>query len=359
MAEYLSFVVLEEFLNSGQNDIIDNGTLSRLWSVFNLKMCEAFEFEFEAMVTLNPIILNTSNLIKYYNPVPYQKGAAFFRNLCMLVGKKVFNSILKKVCNFYSHHNISTSILFNLVKVMIRNMDEDDVCMLEESDLEKYWFDNLLLPFYSCILVSGFSYKAQSNTLDVSFEEIANQLPFDQSFKEDYFEEVIGEGHQHSTPEDLKKAMACHSAEELIGHQVSPVHCINRQTISRRTNFFKVTILDSDCKVIFESWCKLWTPETKMFTVPDVQVEPHAIILNGHGESYAKVFLDDKTLAFLFSESNILKIDDPDMRVSLYLTMALSPQLPHWEDKVRACLEKEPKLIQKIVSPKFLSKTAK
>lgn len=348
--------MLEELLSSDINDIIDNRILSRLWSIFNLKMCESFEFELEAMISLNPIILNTNDLIKYYNPVPYQKGAAFFRSLSMLVGKKVFSSILKKVCNFYTHHNISTSILYNLVKVMIRNSDEDDICMLEESDLEKYWFDNLTLPFYSCIKISSFNYRPEQKALDVNFEDISSQMPFDIKFKQDYFfsgpeEEVID-----LEDSSLKKALSCHSAEEFITQQIQPAHYINKTTIARKTNFFKVTVLDVNCKVIFESWCKLWTPDTKRFTIPDIEIEPRAVILNGLGESYSRVFLDDKSLTFLFAERRILTLENPDTRVSLYLTLSASPQLSSWHDHMEQCLMQESKLIQKIVSPKFIVK---
>ena len=327
------------------------------WTVFNYNLFEAFEFELQNIIPLNPLVPDTQNLLRYYNPVPYQRGAAFFRTLHLLIGNKSFRNILRKVTNFYSHHNISTSILHNLIKVMVRNFDEEDVCLLTEDLFEKFWNDSVLLPFYSAIQVTGFDHLPHDRELVVHFRAVEAQLGFDESIVQEFF--AAG-----GPPEDLallEKAARYHSSDELATDLLPCTVHINKAAVARRHNFFQIMVLDEHCKIRFENWCRLSLFEDKQIRIPGIDFVPAAVLMNGRFESYSRVFYDSKTVEFLLQDQRVLSLPEETLRLSLYMSLISKPSAPaessakqkETEAKLVACLKKESKVVIKLLSSRI------
>ena len=357
ISEYMAYIVIEEMSTSPLNTFMNKEVLSSAWLVFNSHLLDSFEFELENLIPLNPLVPDTHDIQKYYNPVPYQKGAMFCRTLHLLIGNKSFRGILRKITNFYSHHNISTSILYNLIRVMIRNFDEEDVCLLNEDLFEKFWNDYVLLPFYSAIRLTRFEHL-DNGELVVHFEGIERLMGFDESIEAEFFAQQE-EGEEEEMQEETipgKKPTQYHSADELASNMQPPIVLINRNTVRRRHNFFQLLVFDSTGAVRFESWCRLSLYEDKQIKIPGLDFEPEAVLINSRFENYSRVYYDERSLDFLINKQNILHIKEDCVRLSVYLSIIHPPPKndlpvsPTLEKNLHKCILKDTKTMIKLLS---------
>ena len=104
------------------------------------------------------MINSFNNLLSLYNAIPYQKGAHMFRSLYLLIGETCFFKVLNKLADFYSDSTLSTSDLFNLVKVYLRNLEEDNICILDEDMFTGFWGDFVLERGFSKTKVERFEF---------------------------------------------------------------------------------------------------------------------------------------------------------------------------------------------------------
>lgn len=351
ISEYMAFEALKHIklptMDKIQSESITKEIIPHVESVFALKVFESLDFELDTLIPLNPLVPDTHCLQMYYNPVPYEKGALMFSSLHKLVGDKTFRSVLRKITNFYSHHNISTSILYNLIRVCVRNVDEEELCMITEELFDKMWFDHVLLPFYSVIGVSRFEYLPSEKSVKVEFERREASLRFDRAIVDEYFS---FDGQQQPLLPTPKKVLDCHSADEMFTKHVPLTQVITPSTILRRHNILRVTLIDQDGKVGFESWCRVNLAEDRQLSIPDLAFVPKAVLLNVHLDSYAICIPDEVSLGFLLTEEKIFELTEP-MRVVIYLSITAQRHIdPSIESSLQTCLNKESAFVQKLLS---------